>query len=88
MTAAGAWILLTAKGLVVATQQQGVYVSGTRVYVSGTPKLAQWVLAQVQGPTSSAYREESREVMLDSLPPKVRSDATQHLGHKGKFVPI
>lgn len=31
----------------VATQEQGVYVSGTRVYVSRMPKLAQWVLAQV-----------------------------------------
>jgi hypothetical protein len=37
------------------------------VYVSGTPKLALWVLTQVLGAPSSAYTEESREVLLESF---------------------
>lgn len=75
-------------GLVVATQEQGVYVSGNRVYVTGTPKLAQWVLTQFLGPTSSTYMEESREVMLGSLLYRVSSNAAQYIGQEGKFVPV
>lgn len=53
---AGACILQTASGLVVATQEQGVYVSGTRVCCVKN--------AQVLGPTSSAHMEESPEINL------------------------
>lgn len=54
---AGACILQTASGLVVATQEQGVYVSGTRVCVRVKN-------AQVLGPTNSAHMEESPEINL------------------------
>lgn len=57
-TLLGLWILRTTSG--GTTQEQGVYVSGT-------PKLALWVLTQVLGAPSSAYTEESREVLLESF---------------------